>query len=54
VDEEGWTELAQIHEECFLRVMELRDRVEARLQEDDVEPFRATSLIVCFEVSPRP
>jgi predicted transcriptional regulator len=50
LDEEGWTELAQLHYESFLRVMELRDRVEQRMRSSGGDAFRATSLIVCFEV----
>lgn len=52
VDEEGWTELARMHSAFYLRVMETRGRIEERLADGASEPFRATSLIACFEVSP--
>ena len=52
LDEEGWSELARIHYDAYLKVMELRERVERRLRGRDEEGIRATSLILCFEVTP--
>ena len=52
LDEEGWTELARIHYDSYLKVMELRERVEGRLASSGEDGIRATSLILCFEVSP--
>jgi len=52
LDEEGWAELARIHLETYLKVMDLRDRIEQRLQQAGEEGFRATSLLLCFEVTP--
>lgn len=53
VDEEGWGELARAHEEFFLRVLDLRDRIEKRSQgKGEGAPIRATSFILLFEVSP--
>ncbi len=52
LDEEGWTELARIHYESYKSVMALRDQVEQRLRSRGEKGIRATSLILCFEVTP--
>ncbi|HET7591267.1 MAG TPA: helix-turn-helix domain-containing protein [Solirubrobacterales bacterium] len=52
LDEEGWTELARLHYESYLKVMDLREQVERRLRSRGEEGIRATSLILFFEVSP--
>jgi DNA-binding transcriptional ArsR family regulator len=54
VDEQGWTELAEIHAEAFGKVMALRERTEARLRKSGEEPIPAASVVLCFEVSPTP
>jgi predicted transcriptional regulator len=52
LDEAGWNELSQIHVEFYTRVMELRDRIEQRLRDRGEDGIRATSLVLCFEVTP--
>jgi DNA-binding transcriptional ArsR family regulator len=49
IDEEGWTELAQIHREAYDRVIELRSKIAGRLKDRDEEGFRAMSIIMWFE-----
>lgn len=51
LDEEGWTELARIHYECYLKVIDLREQAEQRLRSRSDKGFRATSIILCFEVT---
>lgn len=51
LDEEGWTELARIHYESYSKVMDLREQAERRLRARSETGFRATSVILCFEVT---
>lgn len=53
-DEEGWSELAQIHREHFERVLSVRDRIAMRLEEKGEEGFKASSLIMLFESGTAP
>lgn len=48
-DEQGWEELAELHQEFFHRVFVLWDRIGKRLEEKGEEGFRATSVIMLFE-----
>lgn len=53
VDEDGWAELARAHEEFFFHVLELRDRIEKRVRDEEkATSIRATSFILFFEASP--
>lgn len=50
VDEEGWSELVEIHTESFWRLKKAKERIDARLAAaEDPERFRVTSLVMLFE-----
>lgn len=49
VDERGWKEVAEIHEETIRRVLDAREKIAARLATDGDDLFWATSLIVFFD-----
>src|SRR3954447_9923939 len=49
VDEQGWKEIAKVHEEAVERMIELRKEIAVRLEGSDGDLFRATSLIMLFE-----
>jgi predicted ArsR family transcriptional regulator len=53
VDEDGWSEIAEIHEEAVRRMLEARKKIAARVEGSDAKLFRATSLIMLFESETR-
>jgi DNA-binding transcriptional ArsR family regulator len=48
-DEAGWEELAQLHRDFFDRVLEARERIAARLEQEGQEGFKASSVLLFFE-----
>jgi DNA-binding transcriptional ArsR family regulator len=48
-DQAGWEELAKLHREFYDRVMEVRERIAARLEEEGVEGFKVSSVLLLFE-----
>jgi DNA-binding transcriptional ArsR family regulator len=48
-DEPGWEELAKLHREFYDRVMEVRERIAARLEEEGEEGFKVSSVQLLFE-----
>jgi DNA-binding transcriptional ArsR family regulator len=48
-DEAGWEELAQLHRDFFDRVLEARDRIEARLEKEGRKGFKVSSTLLFFE-----
>lgn len=48
VDERGWGELVDIHEQSLKQLKEVKERNAARLEDGDKQQFRATSLIMLF------
>ena len=53
-DEEGWSELAELHREFFERISAARDRIAKRLEENGEEGFRVSSAIMLFESEAAP
>lgn len=48
-DEAGWGELAKLHREFYDRILEVRDRVAKRLEEEGEEGFKVSSVLLLFE-----
>jgi predicted transcriptional regulator len=48
-DQQGWGELVEIHQECFRKLKEAKERIAARFEEEDEEQFRVTSVVMLFE-----
>lgn len=49
VDEQGWRELARIHEDALMEIYEAKQRSEARLAAAESEPIPFASAVLFFE-----
>jgi DNA-binding transcriptional ArsR family regulator len=54
VDEQGWAELAEVHEKAAREVMAIVDAAAQRLAEDGAEAIPAISALFLFEALPWP
>jgi len=48
-DEEGWKELAKLHQEFYERILAVREQIAKRVEENGGEGFKASSNILLFD-----
>jgi len=54
VDEDGWTELRDLHEEALERILEIQERCAGRMGGTDDAGFPVIAFNTCFEMPERP